>query len=62
VSRIYKKDGFMKKNKRNESGSVELIVIGLLAALVIVLAIPLLTEIGTKTESSLEELNTGFPG
>jgi Flp pilus assembly pilin Flp len=48
------------KKAKKEKGSVELIVIGLLAALIIVLAIPLLTELGTKTQSSLTELNTAM--
>ncbi len=44
----------MKKAlKKNEKGSVELIVIGLIAALIIVLAIPLLRDIGTETETNL---------
>jgi len=49
----------MKKNKlKEEKGSVELIVIGLLAALIIVLAIPLLDSLGSKAASSLTALNT----
>jgi hypothetical protein len=49
----------MKKIERKdeEKGSVELIVIGLLAALIIVLAIPLLTDIGTKTQTNLSSIN-----
>ena len=47
-----------KRNvKKDEKGSVELIVIGLLAALIIVLAIPLLTDVGTKTQSNLSSIN-----
>jgi len=45
----------MKKN--NEKGSIELIVLALLAALIVVLAIPLLTGIGESTETSLTSLN-----
>lgn len=41
------------KKRNNEKGSVELIVIGLLAALIIVLAIPLIRDIGQKTEANL---------
>ena len=37
---------------------MELIVLGLLAALIIVIAIPLLTDIGESTEASLGELLT----
>lgn len=50
----------MKKvmTKNSEKGSVELIVIGLLAALIIVLAIPLLRDIGTNTKTNLEDINT----
>jgi len=40
--------------KKGEKGSVELIVIGLIAALIIVLAIPLLRDIGTETETNLQ--------
>jgi hypothetical protein len=47
----------MKKMK-NEKGSIELIVLGLLAALIVVLAVPLLTDIGTGVNSQLNELNT----
>ena len=43
-----------------EKGSVELIVIGLLAALIIVLAIPLLSSMGSKTASSVTGLNDGM--
>lgn len=44
--------------KSDERGSVELIVIGLLAALIIVLAIPLLRDIGTETKTNLSDINT----
>lgn len=44
------------KQLRAERGSVELIVIGLLAALIIVLAIPLLKDIGEETEHNLEQV------
>ena len=47
-----------KENSENEQGSIELIVIGLLAALIIVLAIPLLKDTGSKTQSALTSLNT----
>jgi hypothetical protein len=40
-----------------QRGSVELIVMGLLAALIIVLAIPVLQDIGTKTQENLEEVS-----
>lgn len=48
----------LKKLKKEEKGSVELIVLGLLAALIIVLAIPLLDSMGSKAESALTALNT----
>ncbi len=43
-------------NLKSENGSVELIVIGLLTALIIVLAIPLLKDIGEETENNLQEV------
>ena len=43
--------------KRSEKGSIELIVLGLLAALIVVLAIPLLTGIGDTTRKSLNVVN-----
>ena len=46
--------------QKKEKGSVELIVIGLIAALIIVLAVPLLRDIGTATEASLKAVNTQF--
>lgn len=48
------------KRVNKEKGSIELIVLGLLAALIVVLAIPLLTSIGTSTEDALTELNGGM--
>ena len=42
--------------QKNEKGSIELIVLGLLAALIVVLAIPLLSQIGSGTKSQLNEL------
>ena len=42
---------------KEAKGSVELIVMGLLAALIIVLAIPILADIGTKTEENLQAVN-----
>lgn len=52
-----KKVKFIKSDVREEKGSIELIVIGLIAALIIVLAIPLLEDIGSSTESALSNLN-----
>ncbi len=49
--------GQKMKKETNERGSIEIIVIGLLAALVIVLAIPLLKDTGSKTASSLSSMN-----
>ena len=42
--------------KSKQKGSIELIVMGLIAALIIVLAIPVLQDIGTKTTENLEEV------
>ena len=47
----------MLRPKQSEKGSVELIVIGLLAALIIVLCIPILAEMGEKTAENLQEVN-----
>ena len=46
-----------KTRKENEKGSIELIVIGLIAALIIVLAVPYLSDLGETTESSLSSMN-----
>lgn len=46
---------------RNEKGSIELIVLGLLAALIVVLAIPLLTSMGDKSETALSKLDSSMP-
>lgn len=46
---------------RNEKGSIELIVLGLLAALIVVLAIPLLTSMGGKSETALSKLDSSMP-
>ncbi len=53
----------VKRNEKkslelNEKGSIELIAIGLLAALIIVLAIPYLSDIGTQTQTHLDSLNS----
>ena len=45
----------MHKNK--EKGSVELIVIGIIAALILVLAIPYLRDLGTNTQTNLNTVN-----
>ncbi len=50
----------MKNNKKNEKGSIELIVLGLLAALIVVLAIPLLTSIGTSVQTNLSQMNSSI--
>ena len=44
-------------NKKNERGSIELIVLALLGALIIVLAIPLLGTLGSNVSGKLQELN-----
>ncbi|MCB9029530.1 MAG: hypothetical protein H6619_00630 [Deltaproteobacteria bacterium] len=47
----------MKNVKRNsEKGSIELIVLGLLAALIVVLCIPMLKSVGTVTKEKLSVL------
>ena len=47
-----------KIDMKNEKGSIELIVLGLLAALIVVLAVPLLGTIGTGVNSQLNTLNS----
>ena len=49
----------MKKNIKDK-GSIELIVLGLIAALIVVLAVPLLTKIGTGVKASLNTMNDGI--
>ncbi len=49
--------GRLKMNNR-QKGSVELIVMGLIAALIVVLAIPLLTNIGTNSRKVLTSVDT----
>jgi hypothetical protein len=49
------------EEKKDESGSIELIVLGLLAALIVVLAIPLLSSIGSKTNTSLNKIDSEIP-
>ena len=46
--------GFYMKKDNKEQGSIELIVLGLLAALIVVLAIPALRSMGTVTQNQLE--------
>ncbi len=45
----------VERNK--EEGSIELIVLGLLAALIVVLAIPYLVNIGQKGEQAFSRLS-----
>ncbi len=47
---------------KKEKGSIELIVLGLLAALIVVLAVPLLTSIGTNTSSQLSIVDSSTAG
>lgn len=56
MPRSYYNEG--KIDMKNEKGSIELIVLGLLAALIVVLAVPLLGTIGSGVNSQLNELNT----
>ncbi len=44
--------------RKSEKGSTELIVLGLLAALILVLAIPFIRSIGTKVQTNLSNVNT----
>ncbi len=46
--------------KNNQKGSIELIVLGLLAALIVVLAIPLLSTIGSQTKNKLADVNSNL--
>ena len=46
--------------KKNNKGSIEMIVLGLLAALIVMLAVPLLTNIGTKTEQALSKMDSSL--
>ncbi len=46
--------------KNNQEGSIELIVLGLLAALIVVLAIPLLSTIGSQTKNKLTSINSNL--
>lgn len=46
----------MKKIEKNEKGSIELIVLGLLAALIVVLAIPLLANVGAEVNNDLTSI------
>jgi len=50
----------MRKDK--EEGSVELIVLGIIAALIIVLAIPYLRDLGTNTSNNLNTVNAEIAG
>ena len=45
------------KMKNRQKGSVELIVMGLIAALIVVLAIPLLTKIGSRSQTVLNNVD-----
>lgn len=49
-----------KTLKQDEKGSLELIVIGLLAALIIVLAVPFLSDLGKTTQKSLSTMNAAM--
>ena len=46
--------------KKNNNGSIEMIVLGLLAALIVVLAVPLLTSIGNKTQDALSTMDSSI--
>jgi len=46
-----------KRKEKKNAGSIELIVLGLLAALIVVLAIPLLSGIGATTRDALNTVN-----
>ena len=44
--------------QKKERGSIELVVLGLLAALIVVLAIPALKQFGSGTKVQLKQLAT----
>ncbi len=46
----------MKRAAKREAGSIELIVLGLLAALIVVLAIPALQKMGSVTSDKLNTM------
>lgn len=46
--------------KNNKKGSIELIVLGLLAALIVVLAVPFLSSIGNLTSDALESTQSAM--
>jgi hypothetical protein len=54
-------EGMMEKSKWVQVGSIELVVMGLLAALVVVLAIPLVSNIGTKPTGMMKPA-IAYPG
>lgn len=43
--------------KKKQRGSIELIVLALLAALIVVLCVPILGSLGTNVNKQLNELN-----
>ncbi len=49
-----------RERLRKEKGSMELIVVCLLGALILVLAIPFIRSIGTKVETNLSNVNTAI--
>jgi hypothetical protein len=50
--------GYLMNQNKKEKGSIELIVLGLLGALIVVLAIPLLSGIGQSNQSALSTIKT----
>lgn len=50
----------LRKSVRGESASIEMIVLGLLAALIVVLCVPLLTSIGQDTQKALSIANSNL--
>ncbi len=60
--RMGSKRCFTQRVKRREKGSTSLVALGLLAALIVVLCIPFIVNIGEKTEHSLGcTLQQGYP-
>lgn len=47
---------------KNKKGSIELIVLGLLAALIVVLAVPFLGSIGNLTSDALSQTQSAIEG
>lgn len=49
-----------ENEEKVENGSIELIVLGLLAALIVVMAIPYLVNIGSNLETGFSDINSSL--